>query len=107
MTWYNNNIDLFARIADQRYLIEAKSLNDVRDSVNRMRYGIGQLADYSYRYRDELEDAQKVLAFGQRVTPEVSWIANVLDQERTAFVYVGGETIAPLNSAAANLAFLK
>jgi hypothetical protein len=31
ITWYNNNVDLFARIGEERMLIEAKSLNSFRD----------------------------------------------------------------------------
>jgi hypothetical protein len=62
--WYNNNIDLFVRYGDQALLIEAKSLNDARQSVDRMRYGMGQLFDYRVRYKAELAGAAPVLAFG-------------------------------------------
>ncbi len=61
---YNNNVDLFAEFGDSRVLVEAKSLSDVRDAVDRMRYGLGQLADYAFRYKDELKGATPVLAFG-------------------------------------------
>src|ERR1700693_831962 len=43
---YNNNIDLLVDFGLQRNLVEAKSLNDLRDAVDKMRYGIGQLSDY-------------------------------------------------------------
>jgi hypothetical protein len=102
-TWYNNNVDLFARVGDDRMLIEAKSLGDFRNAVDRMRYGIGQLADYSYRYRDELEGARKVLAFGHRPPRELTWLGNILDQERTAFVHASDGTLEPLNESARSL----
>ena len=105
-TWYNNNVDLFARLGEQRFLIEAKSLNDVRDAVHRVRYGIGQLADYAYRYGEELERPQKVLAFATRPPREAAWLHAVLDQERTAFLVAGNGTLEPLNDAARGLPFL-
>jgi hypothetical protein len=105
-TWYNNNVDLFARLGERRFLIEAKSLNDGRDAVNRVRYGIGQLADYSFRYGAELAGPQKVLAFATAPPRDAAWLANVLEQERTAFVSAHGGRIAPLNELARNLPFL-
>lgn len=105
-TWYNNNVDLFARIGEHRFLIEAKSLNDVRDAVNRVRYGIGQLADYEFRYGEEMQGPQKVLAFGARPPREAAWLQGVLDQERTAFLVASGGVIAPLNETARKLPFL-
>jgi hypothetical protein len=105
-TWYNNNVDLFARIGEQRFLIEAKSLNDVRSAVNRVRYGIGQLADYAYRYGEELEGPQKVLAFAAQPPREAAWLRDVLDQERTAFVAAAKGKLEPLNATARKLPFV-
>jgi hypothetical protein len=105
-TWYNNNVDLFARLGERRFLIEAKSLGDVRDAVNRVRYGIGQLADYAYRYGAELDGPQKVLAFATAPPREAAWLGNVLDQERTAFVRASRGRVEPLNDAARALPFL-
>jgi len=103
VTWYNNNVDLYARVGEERMLIEAKSLGDFRNAVDRVRYGIGQLADYSYRYRNEIEGARKVLAFGHRPPRELEWLGNVLDQERTAFVHASDGTLEPLNESARGL----
>lgn len=105
-TWYNNNVDLFARVGEERFLIEAKSLNDVRDAVHRVRYGIGQLADYDYRYGEELDRPQKVLAFAVRPPREAAWLQAVLDRERTAFLMAGNGVVAPLNETAKRLPFL-
>jgi hypothetical protein len=105
-TWYNNNVDLFAELGEQRFLIEAKSLNDVRDSVNRVRYGIGQLADYAYRYGAELRGPQKVLALGTRPPRETAWLGAVLDQERTAFLLAAEGVIEPMNDTAQRVPFI-
>lgn len=105
-TFYNNNIDLFALVGESRYLIEAKSLQEDGDAVGRMRYGIGQLADYGYRYEDEIGNARRVLAFGRRPGVGDAWIANVLERESIAFVSTLGERIVPLNEAAQGLPFL-
>ncbi len=102
-TWYNNNVDLFARVGNERMLIEAKSLNSFRDTVHRMRYGIGQLADYAYRYQDELGNATKVLAFAHAPTRDAAWVGEVLDRERTAFVAASESGIEALNDMARQL----
>ncbi len=105
-TFYNNNVDLYARLGERRYLIEAKSLNRAADAVGRMRYGIGQLADYAYRYEVELDGADRVLAFGTLPTAENTWIGNVMDREAVAFVCSLGDRVVALNDAAASLPFL-
>lgn len=99
-TWYNNNIDLYARIGEARMLIEAKSLVDVRASVDRMRYGIGQLADYDFRYREELGAPQKVLAFGALPDRQTSWIGAILEDQHVAFVASAGGRLLPMNPRA-------
>jgi hypothetical protein len=107
VTWYNNNVDLFARVGEERMLIEAKSLNSFRDTVHRMRYGIGQLADYAYRYQDELGDAKKVLAFAHAPSRDTAWVSAVLDQERTAFISASDSGIEALNEQARRLPFFR
>jgi hypothetical protein len=89
-----------------RTLVEAKSLNDLRSSVDRMRYGIGQLADYSFRYRDDLQGAQSVLAFGRVPDRQTAWIADVLQDNDIAFVALDREDVVPLNDRARGLPFL-
>jgi hypothetical protein len=101
--WYNNNIDLVVDFGDERDLIEAKSLNDLRDSVNRMRYGIGQLADYQVRYRAQLRGAKPLLAFGRPPDRETSWIATVLEETGIGFVAGDGDRLVPLNESAKSL----
>jgi hypothetical protein len=108
-TMFNNNIDLFASVRGQRLLIEAKSVGDLRVVVDRMRYGIGQLADYGVRYRAELGDARRVLAFGAPPAPETSWISTILQESQIAFVALdqGSERIIPLNDHARSLALFE
>jgi len=101
--WYNNHIDLVAEMGDERNLIEAKSLNDLREAVNRMRYGIGQLMDYSVRYRAELQGAKPVLAFGRAPDRETSFVATILQENGIAFVTQDRDQLLPLNDAAKSL----
>lgn len=105
-TFYNNNVDLYARLGEHSYLIEAKSLNRAADAVGRMRYGIGQLADYAYRYESEVAGASRVLAFGALPAAENTWIGNVMDRESVAFVCSLGDRVVALNEAASALPFV-
>lgn len=83
---YNNNVDLFAEIGERRLLVEAKSLTRQHVAVDRMRYGMGQLMDYSIRYRAELRGAEPVLAFGAQPERETSWIPTILQGNNIAFI---------------------
>jgi hypothetical protein len=104
-TSLNNNVDLFATVRGQRLLIEAKSIGDSRVVVDRMRYGIGQLADYGIRYRAELGNAERVLAFGAVPSPESAWIATILQESEVAFVALdpAEDRVMPLNDRARSL----
>lgn len=104
-TLFNNNIDLFARLGERRFLIEAKSITTPRVVVDRMRYGIGQLADYSYRYDSVVGGAQRVLAFADVPPREISWISEVLERERVAFVATRNYRVLALNASAQTLPF--
>lgn len=106
-TFYNNNIDLLARIGEQRFLIEAKSVTAPRVVVDRMRYGLGQLADYSYRYESLVGESRRVLAFASPPPRENAWIAAVLENEHVAFVATHGEHVLALNTAAEDLPFVR
>ena len=101
--WYNNNIDFYATLGSERMLVEAKSLNDARDAVNRMRYGMGQLFDYRVRYRAETLDAKPVLAFGAPPAEETAWIADVLGENGVAFVVADGRGLHAMNAQAEQL----
>lgn len=101
--WYNNNIDLFARVGESRFLFEAKSLNDPRAAVDTMRYGMGQLFDYGVRYRAELEGATPVLAFGAIPASEVRWVAGILEENGVSCIGNTGDRLVPLNERAAIL----
>ncbi len=105
--WYNNNVDLFARIGEARYLVEAKSLNDPRAVVDTMRYGMGQLFDYRVRYRAEIEGAEPVLAFGAMPLVEARWVADILEQNGVSCVGTAGQSLLPLNDRAARLLFVE
>jgi hypothetical protein len=98
--WYNNHIDLVVELDNQKSLIEAKSINDLRDVVNRMRYGIGQLMDYSVRYRAELQGASPVLAFGRPPDRDTSFVATILQENGIAFISQDEDALIPLNAAA-------
>jgi hypothetical protein len=97
---YNNNVDLLARFDNNRLLVEAKSLNDLRDAVDRMRYGMGQLMDYGVRYRAELDGATPMLAFGRAPAADAQWIGEVLEANGVAFTCVAGDALLPLNDLA-------
>ncbi|HEY1867709.1 MAG TPA: hypothetical protein VGG70_05385 [Candidatus Cybelea sp.] len=101
--WYNNNIDLFVRCGDQSLLVEAKSLNDARQSVDRMRYGMGQLFDYRVRYKADVAGAEAVLAFGAPPDRATGWITTILQENGVAFVARDHDRIVPLNERAAAL----
>ncbi len=101
--WYNNNIDLFVQCGAQRMLIEAKSLTDARRSLDRMRYGMGQLFDYRVRYKAEVSGAEAVLAFGAPPDRATSWIASILQENGIAFIARDHERIVPLNQRGEHL----
>ncbi len=101
---YNNNIDLFVRYGDQSLLVEAKSLNDARQSVDRMRYGMGQLFDYRVRYKAEVAGAEPVLAFGAPPDRASGWITTILQENGIAFVARDRERLVPLNERATAIA---
>jgi hypothetical protein len=105
--WYNNNIDLFVRCGDQKLLVEAKSLNDARQSVDRMRYGVGQLFDYRVRYKADVGGAEPVLAFGAPPDRATGWITTILQENGVAFIARDGEHIVALNERAVGLAILQ
>jgi hypothetical protein len=102
--WYNNNIDLFVRYDDHKLLVEAKSLNDTRQSIDRMRYGMGQLFDYRVRYKAETAGAEPVLAFGAMPDRATGWVATILQENGIAFIARNGERLVPLNARAESLA---
>ena len=101
--WYNNHIDLVVNLDGERTLIEAKSINDLRDAVNRMRYGIGQLADYQVRYRAELQNAKPVLAFGRPPDRDTSFVSTVLQETGIAFISQVQGRLVPMNETAKSL----
>lgn len=103
-SWYNNNIDLFVRCGDEKLLVEAKSLNDPRQSVDRMRYGMGQLFDYRVRYKAETAGARPVLAFGAMPDRATDWVATILQENGVAFIARNRDRLLPLNAEAQSLA---
>jgi hypothetical protein len=104
-TFYNNYLDLYLRIGEQRYFIEAKSLNNPQRAVDRMRYGMGQLFDYRVRLEAEIAGAAPVLAFGRVPPGEVSWIGEILEGNGVAFVAAQRQRIVALNATARSLPF--
>ncbi|HVA27610.1 MAG TPA: hypothetical protein VNF68_05490 [Candidatus Baltobacteraceae bacterium] len=102
---YNNHVDLLATFGDRRLLVEAKSLVQRSAVVDRMRYGMGQLFDYSVRYRAEIGKAEPVLAFASPPPDEGSWIAKILEENGVAFVARHRGALMPLNERARGLPF--
>jgi hypothetical protein len=104
--FYNNNIDLYAKIGEQRLLVEAKSLANPDRAVDRMRYGMGQLFDYRVRYEAEVAGADPLLAF--RTPPERrdAWIANILEGNSVALVGLINGSLRALNPRAERLAIV-
>jgi hypothetical protein len=101
---FNNNVDMCAVFPGKRLLIEAKSLNAPHVAVDRMRYGMGQLADYAVRYRPDLGEPERVLAFGKLPNPEIRWIGTILEENDVAFVALSDEErLVPLNPRAEKL----
>jgi hypothetical protein len=106
-TLYNNNVDLVVRLGAERVLVEAKSLNDPRSAIDRMRYGMGQLFDYGVRYRAALEGATPLLAFGRPPDRETSWIGEILEENGVAFACLTDRDVVPFNEAARELAIFR
>ena len=104
--FYNNNVDLYARVGEQRILVEAKSLTDPARAVDRMRYGMGQLFDYRVRYKAQIADAVPVLAFGTAPARNDAWIANILEANGVALVGLMEGNLRPLNARAEGLPIL-
>ena len=100
---YNNNIDLLAQFGERRFLVEVKSLNNQSAAVDRMRYGMGQLFDYSVRYRAKIGNAMPVLAFGTPVRSEAAWIAEILQGNDVAFIAREDGELKPKNELAFQL----
>ncbi len=101
--WYNNHLDLVVEFPGHRELIEAKSVTNLREAVNKMRYGLGQLLDYKVRYRALLQDALPVLAFGSAPDRETSFVSTILEENGVAFISQSGEELVPLNRRARDL----
>jgi len=97
---YNNNVDVLAQVGERRMLVEVKSLTRQSEAVDRMRYGMGQLMDYSVRYRAELLDAEPVLAFGTPPGRELAWIPDILEGNNIAFVANDREHLVAKNARA-------
>lgn len=100
---FNNNIDLLARLGERRLLIEVKSLVTPSSTVDRMRYGMGQLFDYSVRYRAEIGNATPVLAFSAALRSEVGWVSEILQGNGVALVTRELEDLRPANELAKQL----
>ncbi|MDQ2865021.1 MAG: EVE domain-containing protein [Candidatus Eremiobacteraeota bacterium] len=97
---FNNNVDLLATFGEQKLLVEVKSLTRPLSSVDRMRYGMGQLFDYSVRYRAEVGRTKPVLAFGSMIRSDVAWISDILQGNDVAFVARDGKDLKPINELA-------
>ena len=105
--FFNNNIDLYVKIGEQRILVEAKSLVNPARAVDRMRYGMGQLFDYRIRYQAEVAGAEPVLAFGTPPERRDAWIANILEGNGVALVGFVEGSLRALNPRAERLAILQ
>lgn len=104
---FNNNVDLLARFGEERLLIEVKSLARPSSTVDRMRYGMGQLFDYSVRYRAEIGRAKPVLAFGATLRNDVAWVSEILQGNNVALVTRDTGGLQPVNELAKQLAVFR
>jgi len=100
---FNNNVDLLASLGEERILVEVKSLTRPTATVDRMRYGMGQIFDYSVRYRAEIGRAKPVLAFGAMLNNETAWVADILQGNGVAFVARDKNDLLPVNQLAHDL----
>jgi len=100
---FNNNVDLLARFGDERLLVEVKSLARPSSTVDRMRYGMGQLFDYSIRYRAEIGKAKPVLAFGAALRNDVAWVSQILEGNGIALIAREAQDLKPINQLARQL----
>jgi len=101
--FYNNNIDLLARFGSEQLLVEVKSLNDPSATIDRMRYGMGQLFDYSVRYRAEIGGVKPVLAFGSRIPNGAAWVSEILQGNGIALITRERGALRPMNELAREL----
>jgi hypothetical protein len=96
-----NNVDRSGLVLINRdHRTIAHHVNDLRDAVDRMRYGMGQLMDYGVRYRAELAGAKPMLVFGRAPASDAGWIADVLQANGVAFVCGEANNLIPLNDGA-------
>jgi len=100
---FNNNVDLLATFGKERVLVEVKSLTRPAATVDRMRYGMGQIFDYSVRYRAEIGRATPVLAFGAMLSSETAWVSEILQGNGVAFVARDNNDVRPVNELARDL----
>lgn len=100
---FNNNVDMLALFDEKKLLVEVKSLSNPASTVDRMRYGIGQLADYAVRYRDQVGMAQRILAFGSPLPGGANWVPEILDGNAVAFIVRDKGEIVPGNELARTL----
>ncbi len=101
--FYNNNIDLLAKVGNKQLLVEVKSLIDSSATVDRMRYGMGQLFDYSARYRKEIGKTSPVLAFGSSLRNGFAWVSEILQDNGIALIARERDELRPMNELAKEL----
>jgi hypothetical protein len=102
---FNNNVDLLASFDNERFLVEVKSLARPSSTIDRMRYGMGQLFDYSVRYRAEIGNAKPVLALGAALRSDVAWVSEILEGNKVALVVRDAQGLEPVNEQARQLPF--
>jgi hypothetical protein len=100
---FNNNVDLLATFGTERLLVEVKSLTRASATVDRMRYGMGQLFDYSVRYRAEIGAAKPVLALGNHLRNDVAWVSEILEGNGVALITREKGELLPVNEHARQL----
>ena len=61
---------------------------------------MGQLFDYSVRYRAKLGEAVPMLAFGTMPRNDVAWISEILEGSDVGFLSMEAGNLRPLNQSA-------
>ncbi|MBT3363113.1 MAG: hypothetical protein HN407_05570 [Chloroflexi bacterium] len=101
---YNNLIDLAARINNQTYIFEMKSMHQ-DNARSQVRHGLSQL--YEYRYLHGNQDAILVLVTESELPRNCSWLQQYLEQDRAVrLIWDGSDELFASSDTQTELSFL-
>ncbi len=100
----NQLIDLAARINNEAYLFEMKSLTP-GNARSQIRRGISQL--YEYRYLQNLPNVSLILTIETPIPEQLAWMARYLEEDREIYlVWDGNNELFASNQTREYLSFL-